>query len=110
MNLLKNKYLKFKQSLMYSFQLQNYHKIIILFSWISIFYYNCGTPLSFREQCYERNRCDSKEVDCYLQNLSFYSLVQTSGNISAEDAGIVFSTCDGLKERCQKNCESSTLF
>ncbi|PJE00679.1 MAG: hypothetical protein CK427_13075 [Leptospira sp.] len=88
------------------------HKIFLLILVILgfAFLWNCGTPLSLRDQCLERNRCESKESDCYLQNIAYYNLIQTSGNTSIVDAGILYSTCNGLNDRCRKNCESSTLF
>lgn len=107
MNLLRNNY--FPKCLLLTAIVGRRQILTVLLIGIA-FFWNCGTPLSLRDQCFERNRCDSKESDCYLQNIAYYNLIQTSGNTSIVDAGILYSTCNGLNDRCRKNCESSTLF
>jgi hypothetical protein len=71
---------------------------------------NCGTPISPREGCMERNRCDTKEEECYLQNISIYRAASGVDSISTEDGAVLFGTCAGLGDICKKNCMSSTLF
>ncbi|WP_442915889.1 LA_0364 family Cys-rich lipoprotein [Leptospira sp. GIMC2001] len=70
----------------------------------------CGTPLSFREECYERNKCSEIESNCYLQNSLFFRFTQGDRSPAGEDVAILLGTCDGLEKTCRKNCESSTIF
>ena len=83
------------------------HIIRILFLSLAV---SCGTPLSFREQCETRNRCDSIETECYLRNTVYYSAIQNGKATSEVDVGILFGTCSNLQETCKKNCESGTIF
>lgn len=71
---------------------------------------HCVQELSFREECYNRNRCSEIEGECFLRNRVFYQSFTGSERISTEDGAILFLTCEGLEDTCKKNCESGTLF
>lgn len=84
--------------------------IRLYFLLVFLILFNCGTPLSPREGCMERNRCDSKEEECYLQNITIYQAASGTNSISMEDGAVLLGTCAGLGDICKKNCMSSTLF
>lgn len=70
----------------------------------------CIPELSPRESCYNRNRCNHIEGDCYLKNLLIYQFATSQSKLSNQDAIILWGTCSGLEEECKKNCQSTTLF
>ncbi|WP_108978247.1 LA_0364 family Cys-rich lipoprotein [Leptospira ryugenii] len=86
-------------------------KFLIFISLFSVlFIANCGAPFSPRSECIQRNRCSTIEGECFLRNDLYYKFVTNSPNYSEADLAILSQSCLGLRNRCRKNCESSTLF
>lgn len=82
----------------------------IYFIFILIVFVHCGSPLSFRSACYERNKCSTIEGACFLRNDSFYRIATSSADYSAPDMAALVGSCIGLEKTCRKNCESGTIF
>lgn len=74
------------------------------------FFFNCGSPFSFRSACYERNKCSTIEGECFLRNDAFYKISTSSPDYSAQDLAALVGSCLGLEKTCKKNCESGTIF
>lgn len=71
---------------------------------------NCGSPISFRTACYERNKCSTIEGSCFLRNDVFYRVSTGATEYSNADLAAIVGSCLGLENLCRKNCESSTIF
>ncbi len=71
---------------------------------------DCGAPLSPRSNCIERNKCSTIEGECFLQNDLYYKFVANTSDYSNQDLAILTNSCSGLREKCRKNCESTTIF
>ncbi|TGL61994.1 hypothetical protein EHQ58_03915 [Leptospira ognonensis] len=83
-----------------------------MFTWfvLDLFILRCGSPFSPRSNCLERNKCATIEGDCFLRNDLIYKFSTQSPIYSDQDLAILLNSCNGLKNKCHKNCESGTLF